>query len=362
VDHSALELVERRERAELERRARQYRGGRRRLDLENRCAVIVDDGVATGSTVRAACHVARHQGADRIVVAVPVASRLALHELADVCDDMLCVEVPDPFYAVGEWYRDFSQTSDEEVVTLLARATGDEATTTDSSRGGAGPNAVDVEVPSGAVTLPGRLIVPDHPRGTVVFAHGSGSSRHSPRNRFVAESLHHAGLSTLLVDLLTAEEELDRSHVFDISLLATRLDDAAHWVRGRPECRSSPLGFFGASTGAAAALRAAAQPDSDVSAVVSRGGRPDLAGSSLADVRAPTLLIVGERDAQVLQLNKTAQSELRCPCELAVVPGATHLFEERGALERVAKLASAWFVTHLTGGAVPPRLGGPRRT
>jgi putative phosphoribosyl transferase len=210
---------------------------------------------------------------------------------------------------------------------------------------------VDVEVPSGTVLLPGHLTVPEAPGGTIVFAHGSGSGRHSPRNRFVAFTLSRAGLATLLLDLLTADEELDRGNVFDVPLLTQRLDDATRWVESRPELRSTPVGYFGASTGAGAALRAAARPGSGVSAVVSRGGRPDLAGTALAAIRAPTLLIVGERDEQVLELNKLAQSHLRCPNELAVVPGATHLFEEPGALESVAELARGWFVRYLTGSA-----------
>jgi dienelactone hydrolase len=184
-----------------------------------------------------------------------------------------------------------------------------------------------------------------------LFAHGSGSSRHSPRNRQVAEHLHRLGLATLLIDLLTESEEIAERQTrhlrFNIGLLAGRLVAATSWLRGEPSTERLALGYFGASTGAAAALVAAA--DSDVSAVVSRGGRPDLAGSALARVRAPTLLIVGGRDRFVLELNREAMDQLNCEKALHVVPGATHLFEEPGALEEVAGLAGSWFVDHLAG-------------
>ena len=341
-----IEEVERRERVELERRARQYRGDRPRMDLTDRCAVIVDDGIATGSTARAACQVARAHGAARVVLAVPVASRAAVAALRDVCDELLCVEVPEPFYAVGEWYRDFSQTTDDQVVDLLRHAAGEDGGRRrgDPAGGNTAARDEEVDVPSAGVSLIGRLTVPPAPIGTVVFAHGSGSSRHSPRNRYVAGVLNEAGFATLLLDLLTVEEETDRSNVFDVRLLAERLGDATRWTSVQPEVSSTGVGFFGASTGAAAALRAAAQSDCRVSAIVSRGGRPDLAAPLLPAVTAPTLLIVGGRDEQVLALNRSAQAELRCESLLTIVPDATHLFEEPGALETVAGLARDWFL------------------
>jgi putative phosphoribosyl transferase len=208
-----------------------------------------------------------------------------------------------------------------------------------------------VIIEAGAVTLDGHLAVPDGARGVVLFAHGSGSGRHSPRNQSVAEALRAGGLATLLFDLLTAEEEAadarTRTMAFDIPLLAARLRAAAAWLRAEPRAGALGIGYFGASTGAAAALAAAAADPSLVRAVVSRGGRPDLAGDALESVRAPTLLIVGGRDEQVLDLNRQAQARLRAPTELTVVPGATHLFEEPGALERVAELARDWFGRHL---------------
>lgn len=207
----------------------------------------------------------------------------------------------------------------------------------------------EVRVTAGPVSLAGHLTIPEHALGVVVFAHGSGSSRHSPRNRYVADVLNRAGLGTLLFDLLTPEEERNRANVFDIELLARRLIDVTSWLSRQPDTASLPVGYFGASTGAGAALAAAADPGVDVAAVVSRGGRPDLAGPSLSDVSAPTLLIVGGRDDVVLDLNRQAQSAMSADCELAVVPGATHLFEEPGTLGRVAELARDWFVGHMTG-------------
>jgi putative phosphoribosyl transferase len=198
---------------------------------------------------------------------------------------------------------------------------------------------VDVE----GVTLQGDLGLPAEAPGIVVFAHGSGSSRLSPRNRFVATALQEAGFGTLLADLLTTAEAADRSNVFDIVLLAERLGGVARWLGARSEVAGRSLGFFGASTGAAAALLAAARGDPPVAAVVSRGGRPDLAGAWLERVAAPTLLIVGGRDPAVLELNRRAYEKLTGPKRLEVVPGATHLFEERGTLEVVAALAAAWF-------------------
>ena len=198
------------------------------------------------------------------------------------------------------------------------------------------------------VGLEGMLGLPDASTGIVLFAHGSGSGRFSPRNNFVAQALRKAGFATLLFDLLTEDEAQDRANVFDIPLLAGRLEMATNWVKQDRETAVLPIGYFGASTGAAAALVAAASATHPIGAVVSRGGRPDLAGPALARVTAPTLLIVGGDDLTVLELNRAALSELRCEKHLAVVPGATHLFEEPGTLEAVVDLASKWFASHLT--------------
>ncbi|MFJ6462174.1 phosphoribosyltransferase family protein [Streptomyces sp. NPDC091387] len=333
-----LASVERAETAELLRRARTFRGDRPRIRFDGRRVIIVDDGIATGATALAACEVARAQGAAHVVLAVPVASPDAAERLRGRVDALVCLSTPPRFSAVGEWYRDFGQTPDEEVVALLARA----------ADRGPGRTAVEVDVEAGGVVLPGELTAAGSARALVVFAHGSGSSRHSPRNRSVAAALNRAGLGTLLFDLLTPAEEAVRAHVFDIGTLAERLVDATGWLRRR---ESLPVGVFGASTGAAAALRAAAavggERGTGIGAVVSRGGRPDLAGSVLGDVRSPTLLVVGGRDARVLELNRQAQAELRCENRLDVVAGATHLFEEPGTLDEVAELAREWFIDHL---------------
>jgi dienelactone hydrolase len=208
-----------------------------------------------------------------------------------------------------------------------------------------------VHLSTGPVTLEGNLSLPEGARGVVLFAHGSGSGRHSSRNRYVARLLNQAGLATLLIDLLTADEEavdLQTAHLrFDIGLLAQRLVGATGWLTQQPDTRHLRIGYFGASTGAAAALVAAAERPDVVGAVVSRGGRPDLAGPALPLVRAPTLLIVGGNDVPVIGLNRAAFEQLRCEKQLVIVPGATHLFEEPGALDEVARLAREWFERHL---------------
>ncbi len=209
----------------------------------------------------------------------------------------------------------------------------------------------EVLIPATGVSLHGELCMPRGAAGVVLFAHGSGSSRHSPRNQFVAGVIRDAGLGTLLFDLLTSEEEevddVTRELRFDIGLLASRLAEAARWITQHPETRGLKIGFFGASTGGGAALVAAAELGSAVAAVVSRGGRPDLAGASLPRVRCPTLLIVGGQDQAVIELNQDAYEHLGCLKELKIVPGATHLFPEPGKLEEVAKLSAAWFQRHL---------------
>jgi putative phosphoribosyl transferase len=325
-----LDSVTEREHSELARRCRAYRGDDEPEPLNGRTAVVVDDGLATGYTARAAVEAVRRRGAEAVVLAVPVAAPDTARELERMVDELVCLELPAMMMGVGASYRDFRQTTDEEVMALLRERR-------DPVIG------VEVGIPAGDLSLAGTLVVPGNPRGLVVFAHGSGSSRLSPRNQWVAERLNQAGLATLLFDLLTAEEAADRSLVFDIGLLGRRLGLAATWAsRSEPTARL-PMGFFGASTGAAAALVAAADRD-DIAAVVSRGGRPDLAGPQLGAVMAPTRLIVGGNDGVVVDLNREAQRQLRCPNDLEIVPGAGHLFEEPGTLRRVAELAAEWFV------------------
>jgi putative phosphoribosyl transferase len=209
------------------------------------------------------------------------------------------------------------------------------------------PIEQNVEIASGALMLPGILGLPARAYGAVLFAHGSGSGRLSPRNNAVARVLQEAGLATLLIDLLTESEAEDRRHVFDIELLAGRVLDCNHWMEEQ-RTQTLPVGYFGASTGAGAALVGAAHAGNKVGAVVSRGGRPDLAGEHLPDVLSPTLLIVGGRDERVIEMNREALSRLRCIKELVIVPGATHLFEEPGTLEEVSRLARDWFLKYLS--------------
>lgn len=298
--------------------------------LEGATCVLVDDGLATGATMVAAVRWARAQGAERVVVAVPVGAPETVRRLEEEADEVVCLLVPVELWAVGAWYEDFRQVDDEEVLGLLAAARRPLATAA----------AIGVD----GVRLPADLTAPRGAAGWVVFAHGSGSSRRSPRNVLVAEELHRAGLATLLFDLLTEDEARERRNVFDVELLARRLLAATRWLGERPEARVRPVGYFGASTGAAAALLAAAELGDAIAAVVSRGGRPDLAWERLPEVKAPTLLVVGGADTVVLELNERAAQRLTCPHELVVVPGATHLFEEPGALEQVARLACSWFV------------------
>ncbi|PNE43150.1 phosphoribosyltransferase [Streptomyces noursei] len=345
-----VDAVQRTEEAELARQAERFRAGRPRRALDGRTVIVIDDGIATGATAAAACQVVRAQGAARVVLAVPVAPPDAAERLRTAADEFVCLSTPYAFSAVGEWYQDFSQTSDDEVVSLLSQAAAGTAPLAGATGGRRARTAhragdwEEVRVEAGPVVLTGDLTLPVPGGPVVMFAHGSGSSRHSPRNRAVATALNRASLGTLLFDLLTPAEEADRANVFDIDTLARRLADATRWLRAR---ESVPIGYFGASTGAAAALRAAAYPDAGIAAVVSRGGRPDLAGRSLlSSVEAPTLLIVGGADTLVLDLNRQAQSALTCENKLEIVPGATHLFEERGALDKVSTLARDWFTRH----------------
>lgn len=339
VTQAEIEAVERRERQELDRRARRFRGDRPPVPLGGRTAVVIDDGIATGSTARAACSIAKAEGAARVVLAVPVAPRGWTTRMEGAADELVAAETPTPFRAIGQFYADFTQTTDSEVVACLERA--------GTPAGGAVEQhdgfATDMEMAAGSVALQGQLTVPGEASGIVVFVHGSGSSRHSPRNQQVAASLKHAGMATLLFDLLTKGEEGNRANVFDIGKLAERLGAVTATLRRDARLRDLPCGYFGASTGAAAALWAAAEPDARIAAIVSRGGRPDLAGPRLADVRAPTLLIVGGADLAVLDLNRQAYASLVCQRRLEIVPGATHLFEEPGTLDQVAALARGWF-------------------
>jgi len=356
-----IERIAAREEIEMERRLQRYRDGAPPPRLEGRTVILVDDGLATGVTARAACRSIRRENPRRLILAVPVAAPQSVDAMRDEADEIVSLYSPPDFSAVGLWYRDFSQTTDEEVVTLLARARRAHTETLqiesntrraeDIQMNGLSQSR-PVEIVAGSVSLQGDLTVPPNARGIVIFAHGSGSSRHSQRNQHVARLLNENGLATLLMDLLTPheeqEDEVTRQHRFNIELLAERLVHAGEWVQHKPETEDLRVGYFGASTGGGAALVAAARRPDLASAIVSRGGRPDLAGEWLAHVFTPTLLIVGGDDTQVIPLNRGAFD--RIPAEdkrLEIVPGATHLFEEAGALDIVARLAADWFVRHL---------------
>lgn len=344
------------EAGEVDRRLREYRGNRPALDLRGREVVVVDDGIATGSTLSAAVALLRDRGAAKVVIAAPVGAADSVTRLRKLADEVVVLSIPPDFRAVGVHYQDFAQVSDAQVQQLLAAADGASPTVVSDSFSADGANAAaravglaplqdhEVSIPAAGVTLAGFLHIPSQtPTGVVVFVHGSGSSRLSPRNVTVARRLQQRGMATLLFDLLTEPEAADptRAPVFDIGLLAQRLEAVTTWVG--EQLPGVPVGYFGASTGGGAALVAAARVQPPVAAVVVRGGRPDLAGEALGHVVSPTLLLVGGHDLQVLELNRWAARQLRCQNELVVVPGAGHLFAEPGTLEQVCDFAGDWF-------------------
>ena len=375
-DEDVAALAEQ-EAIELARRVRAYRGDRAVPSLAGRTVIVVDDGVATGATARAAARAARQRGAAHVVLAAPVIAAGSEAELRSDFDEVVAVEFPEPFMAVGLWYERFGQVSDEEVLECLRvgrEGLQEEADQLwdgewigpESGAPPSGPQEETLAIPfdgpsAGPGVLDADLFLPVGAKGLVMFVHGSGSTRHSPRNRFVARFMQRAGFATLLFDLLTpdeaAEDEVTAQLRFDIDLLTSRVLAATRWVTALPRTRELRLGYFGASTGAAAALAAAAERPELVAAVVSRGGRPDLVPArTLERVHAPVLLVVGSRDESVLRLNRSVLRYL-ASAELSIVPGATHLFEEPGALEAVARLAAGW-LGHRLG---EPSALGPRQ-
>ena len=344
VEDAYIERAVADQRAELERRKTRYLGDHPRLDATGRTVVVVDDGLATGATMKVALIALKHSNPARIVVALPVAPKSALDDIADLADDIICLHPATAFRGVGEFYDDFHQLSDDETVALLNQVPPRAQTINPTAR----PHKRQVVIPP--LDLLGDLTVPPNPRGIVIFAHGSGSSRHSTRNTNVANKLNEAGFATLLFDLLSPDEAHDRRNVFDIPLLADRVIEACMWVTSEPDLEDLPLGLFGASTGAGAAIVAAAELKGRVGAVVSRGGRPDLARDQLEQVISPTLLIVGSRDHDVIRMNEQAMDALRCLKKLEIIRGAGHLFEEHGTLDNAVDQASAWFKTHLVSG------------
>lgn len=375
ITRDAIDEVVAEESRELERRRRTFRDARPLPALQDRTVILVDDGLATGSTARAAIQALRQYGPRRLVLAVPVCAQDSAAALRADADDIVCLTTPRDFLAVGWWYRQFEETSDQEVVDLLRRASWEWQAGQDAGEprdaAGIGHGAMnepaqtcEVAIPAGSVSLAGTLALPREPRGVVLFAHGSGSGRHSPRNQYVARVLQRRGLATLLFDLLTGEEEAVDARTaqlrFDIGLLAGRLVAATDWAAADGRTSGLRLGYFGASTGGAAALVAAAERPERAVSIVSRGGRPDLAATALPRVQAPTLLIVGGNDPTVLELNRKAYEQMRCERRIEIVPEATHLFEEPGALEAVAELAAAWFTDSFAPSAAASRSSGTR--
>lgn len=326
---------EAREQREVQERIERFRPSARRESLHGRTAVIVDDGIATGATAKAACNVARLQGAKHVVLAVPLAPRNWAIENSDIADEIVVYDESLDLGSVGAYYEHFSQVDDETVEKLLREAR--EATFSG-----------EVRIPASETEwMEGHLEVPFGARGMVVFSHGSGSSRMSPRNQSVAARLNSAGFATLLFDLLTPAESDDRERRFDLELLSRRLGATIPWLRSQPRLKDLPIGLFGASTGAAAAIVTATRGKGLIRAIVSRGGRPDLALAHLERLRTPTLFIVGSEDEDVLELNREAIARIGGPYSLSVVHGASHLFEEPGALDAVVDRAVAYFAEHL---------------
>lgn len=320
--------------AEMKRQGRIFRSNHPQQSVKNRTVILVDDGLATGATLIAAATSLKKDGAAHLIIAVPVASQKGMNLLRPYAERIYAVEQPAHFRAVGDWYEDFSQTSDTEVSMLLAESRGEMPKHYVRRR--------DVVLNLEGIELSGELSSPDQCRAWIVFAHGSGSSRKSPRNLKVARYLNERGFGTLLFDLLTERESADRKNTFDIDLLSSRLVSATHWMKWQSEWNNLPVGYFGASTGAAAAIQAATEFPELVFGVVSRGGRPDLAKHYLEKVSAPVLMIVGEEDREVLELNRQAYEKIPY-AQLETVPHATHLFEEPGTLESVMRLAHDWF-------------------
>ena len=330
-----VQRTEERERHEVEERVQRFRPQGRRNSLRGRDVVIVDDGIATGASARAACNVARLEGARRVVLAVPSAPSYWIEQNSDIADEIVAYDTDLDLNSVGAYYAHFTQVDDDTVARLLRDAQ-------DATVSG------EVRIPASETEwMEGQLDVPFGAKGMVVFSHGSGSGRGSPRNQQVASRLNSAGFATLQFDLLTPAEADNRARRFDIELLSRRLGATIPWIRTQPRIKDLPIGLFGSSTGAAAAIVTAAKGADMIRAVVSRGGRPDLAGDYLEQLRTPTLFIVGGNDEEVLELNREAIAKIGGPYSLSVVHGASHLFEEPGTLDTVVDEAVAYFAEHL---------------
>lgn len=341
VTPEELDYVIGRERIELARREELFRGDGAPFDVIGANVLIVDDGLATGATMLAAIEAVRARRPARITIAVPIAAPTVCAQIRELVDHLVCLVTPHRLRTVGEWYEKFPQIEDDEARALL----------------GTNPTRSITEVipiPVDHVELAADLVVPARPHGVIVFVHGSGSGRHSPRNRRVADALARAGFATVLFDLLTPDEEIeDRKTAalrFDLPLLEGRLVAALAWTARHPTLHGLPVGLFGSSTGAAAALIAATK-SRVVATVVCRGGRPDLANDALPRVTVPCLFLIGGDDRDVIALNHRALAQLgsRATSTIHVIPEAGHLFEEPGALDEVIALSATWFARQLGG-------------
>lgn len=343
-----LRIAEEKERAVLEAGIAGLRSESPRVDLLGKTAVIVDDAIVTGSVARVAAGIARRLGATRVIVAVPVAAKDSIQNF-DAADEVVAVATPQVVGSAAEHYRDFSCPSEEGVQVLLASARRRMANNGLNGHPGVAAD-VEVAIPVGTTTISGTLHVVDSGAALVIFANSNGLGRHSPRNRLCASTLHLAGISTLLVDLLTSDEDVFPANHTDIDLLAGRIVAATAWAVQHSKTAQARIGYLATDNAAGAALRAAGEQGAAISAVVSRGGRPELAGGVLASVTAPTLLVVGSEDTFVLTLNRDVQSHLRCASKLAIVEGASHTFDEPGTLQEAARLSAEWFTRYLIRG------------
>ena len=339
---------------EVRELVRRIRRGRAPVDLTGKTVVIVDDGSSTGNTARAALRSVKRRGARRMILALGLAPRATLDELAREADELLCAEVEPDANAANRAYQKLARIRADQIAELLG--TERQEAPEPSQRALRGP----VRIRVADASLDGDLVLPLGATGIVLFAHGADQARHDKGHLLVSRALEHAGLATLVVDLLTPRER----HLimtpagrlsFGAEMLAGRLSATTSWAREQPETSPLTVGYFGTSLGAAAALLAAADPDNRVMAIAARACRPDLVERAIASLRVPTLLLVGERDPALLELNRRALERLRCTKRLSVVGGATHDFDEPGALEQVARRAAAWFGRHLTASALGRR-------
>lgn len=335
IDRKALNKLADQKINEIKELAKNLRGTNPPQSINDRTVIIVDEGIATGASLTAAIQLIKQNNPKKIIVAVPVGANDTIQQLKKLVDDIVCLEVPQNFMAVGIWYENLESVSNEEIIRLLGEANYLK-----------NQNSEEVNIIEGNDSFSGELTTVDQMRGLIIFAHGSGSSRLSPRNRFVASEFNKAGFGTLLFDLFTEEEASDRQNVFNMDMQARRLLKATDWAAERFKNQNIPIAYYGASTGAGAALNAAAQTTQSLFAIVSRGGRPDLAEEHLGKIKSPTLLIAGENDTQIIPFNKTAQKKLKSS-RLVLIPKAGHLFEEPGTLDQVVEYALDWFLTYL---------------